>query len=359
MHYYKVIIADDEVMNRRGLLENIDWDKLGFRVVADVMDGQDVIDYAQENEVDVIFTDVLMCKVSGLEVARWARTHRPQIKVVIISGYREFSYVKEAMELKCCDYVLKPINPVEVETTFLKVREELDQRQTGKVSEINMLFSYQEDEACINTLAAEQVLLETVVGGNSVRLDENWQDWKCAVCKVRSEYVPLLVMHIIEKIFQRLSKDGISLENDYDKNAILRKIRSLQGAHLIERTGDILEEITLQVEKKKSTASLDVVNRAKQYISMHLAEDIGVEQIAAHVYVNRSYLYKEFVNHVGISVMDYIIQRRMEKAIELIRQKYTTKEIAQMVGYADVKYFQRCFKKYTNCTVKEYRNLLR
>lgn len=360
MQYYKVIIADDEWVNRKGLVESVDWDKLGFRVVADVMDGQDVIDYVQENEVDVIFTDVQMCKVSGLEVARWARMHMPHVKVVIISGYREFEYLKEAMDLKVCDYVLKPINPTEVEATFLKVREELEQRQVKKADDMGMLFGYQEDEACINTLEAEKILLECVVSGNTVNMADTYIGWKRAICKVQSEYVSFLVLHIIEQVFQRLEKERISLETGYDKNTIFREIRSLQGVLLIERTGEILEKIAVQIERKKSTASKEVVERAKQYISLHLAEDIGVEQIAAHVYVNRSYLYKEFINHVGVSVMDYIIQRRMEKAIELIRQaKFSTREVAEMVGYADVKYFQRCFKKYSGYTVKEYRNLLR
>ena len=140
---------------------------------------------------------------------------------------------------------------------------------------------------------------------------------------------------------------------------MLWEIRNLKGKELICRTGEILENITLSIARKKSTASHDVVARAKEYINQHLAEDFGVETLAAHAYLNRTYFSKEFKNQTGVSVMDYIIQRRMERATELIKEgQLSTEKIAGLVGYRDVKYFQRSFKKFIGYTVREYRNLL-
>lgn len=360
MQYYKMIIADDEWTIRNGLVGSVDWESLGYQVVADVMDGQDVIDHLQKNQVDVIFTDVQMCQVSGLEVARWAREHRPDVKVVIISGYKEFEYVKEAMDLKVCDYVLKPINPAELEDTFRKIKKELDARRSSLEKDMGALFSYQEDPACIAVLEQEPGLLESVMSGSPEKVKTDYDSWKQVMGRVEEQYIPLLVLHIMETLFRRLDKDGVYLESGYEKKPVLREIRNLKGQELIRRTGEILENITLSIERKKSTASQDVVTRAKEYIEQHLAEDFGVETLAAHLYLNRTYFSKEFKNHTGVSVMDYIIQRRMERAAELIKEgQLPTEKIAGLVGYGDVKYFQRSFKKYTGHTVREYRNLLR
>ena len=129
MNYYKLVIADDEPMIRRGLVNGIPWEDMGFHVVADFMDGQDVMKYLEQNEVNVVFTDIQMCQISGLAVTRWIVENKPDIKVVILSGYKEFEYLKEAIELKVSDYLLKPINPVELKKVFLKIRTELDQEQ--------------------------------------------------------------------------------------------------------------------------------------------------------------------------------------------------------------------------------------
>lgn len=358
-----MIIADDEQRIRNGLVNNIDWEKLGFQVVADFMDGQDVIDYLQKEDVDVIFTDVQMCQVSGLEVARWTQEKKPEVKVVIISGYKEFEYVKEAIELKVYDYVLKPIQLAEVKSTFMKIRTELEERDREEGKSIQTLFSYQEDPECIKVLQEEAGIIELISGageGKKEKLKQACRQWRRMILKVNPEYVPLLARHVLDELFRRLDKEGICLEGDYEKSKVYQCLSSLQGEELITKVGELLSGIMEKIEKKKSTVTEDVIARAKEYIEVHLAEDFGVEELAAYVYLNRSYLSREFKNATGVSVMEYIIQRRMEKAMELIRQgKLSTEKIAKQVGYTDVKYFQRSFKKYTGHTIREYRSLLR
>ena len=359
MQYYKVIIADDELSIRSGLVHNVDWNAMGYQVVADVMDGQDVIDYLQRESVDVIFTDVQMCQVSGLEVARWARENRPEIKVVIISGYKEFEYVKTAMDLKVCDYVLKPINVSELEQTFCRVREELDEGQRRKQQK-ESIFAYQQDENCAYVLQLEGPLLEAIQGGCPDKTGRTCKAWRLAVEKADRQYIPILVFHVMEELYRQLEKGGVFLGGEFEKNAVLREIGTLESEMLLERVVDMVEKIAGHIAGKKSTASEDVIRRAIQYIDQNLSENFGVESLATHLYLNRTYFSKEFKNYTGMSVMDYIIHRRMGRAAELIREgRLSAEQIAARVGYEDVKYFQRSFKKHTGYTVREYRNLLR
>lgn len=360
MQSYKVIIADDEWTIRKGLANSVDWGRLGYQVVAEVMDGQDVLDYLQEQDVDVVFTDVQMCQVSGLQVARWVHEHRPEVKVVLISGYKEFDYVKEAMKYKVFDYVLKPVDLMALEETFRKVKVELDERKSGQVKNLYTYLNYLENPECQAVLMLEGVLLESVVNGNLQKTEVAINNWKEAIGKVKQEYIPQLVFQIVELLYRRMEKEKIFLEACHDKVLIFHEIRELSGDALISAVEEVLFDIARAIAGKKSTALQDVVKKVKEYIDTHIAEDFGVEEVAAYVYLSRSHLSREFKVQVGISIIDYIIQRRMETAMEMVKQgKLSTDQIAAAVGYADSRYFQRSFKKYTGYSIREYRNLQR
>ena len=358
MHEYKIIVADDEWTIRNGLVNSVDWAKMGFRVVADVMDGQDILDYLKDHEVDVVFSDVQMCQVSGLTVARWVYENRPDVKMVLISGYKEFDYIKEAMACKVVDYVLKPIDLMALEETFHKVKKELDERKTG--NRMYLWLDCLEDTACQAVLMLEGGLLESVLNGEIKKTEATMQCWKEAMQEVKFEYIPQLVLHLMELFFKRVEKEKIALENYGEKFQVFQKIRELSEVELLKYIQGVLWETAGQIARKKSTDSSEVVKKAGQYIESHLAEDFGVEEVADYMYLSRSHLSREFKAQMGISIIDYIIQRRMERAKEMVREgKLSADEIAAAVGYADSRYFQRSFKKYTGHSIREYRNLQR
>lgn len=246
---YRLVIADDEITIRSGLARMIDWKAIGFEIEASLEDGKDAIAYVENHEVDVIFTDVEMYEVSGIEVAKWVAENRPHIVVVMISGYKEFDYVKGALSFGVFDYILKPIDPEEIVRVFARIKTKLD--SSG------------------------------------------------------------------------------------------RRKKNLTG-----------EETALLTPER-------CIEKAQEYIQKHISEELTVETIAQSIYMSRSYFAKEFRRCTGDSVMDYIIKKRMELAIEMMRSGETSqKKISEQVGYTDIKYFQRSFKKHTGYTVKEYIRLL-
>ena len=94
---YQMIIADDEPYIREGLVRLHDWTSWGFEVRAAFEDGDEVLAFLQHNRVDALLTDIRMGAKDGLSVAKKVRTEYPWMKVVILSGYKEFEYAKEAM----------------------------------------------------------------------------------------------------------------------------------------------------------------------------------------------------------------------------------------------------------------------
>ena len=94
---YRLIIADDEELIRTGLFYRNDWKAMGFEVAAMLEDGSDVLRFMEKERIDVLLTDICMYQVTGLEIARVIQEKYPWVKVVLLSGYREFEYAREAI----------------------------------------------------------------------------------------------------------------------------------------------------------------------------------------------------------------------------------------------------------------------
>jgi two-component system response regulator YesN len=132
---YKLIILDDEETIRKGLVDLIAWGDMGFEVTGDFEDGHDAIRYLRSHEVDVVLTDVIMAEVSGLEVASFINREMPQVKVVIISGYKEFEYAQQAIQHNVSHYLLKPTKLDEIYNVFKQLKLELDREAEVKAEE--------------------------------------------------------------------------------------------------------------------------------------------------------------------------------------------------------------------------------
>ena len=126
---YRLVIADDENTIRKGICKFIDWNKIGFEVVADFEDGKELLEYIQHQPVDVVLTDIRMAEVNGLQVAKYIYDNHLPVKVVIISGYKEFEYARQALELNVENYILKPIQIEEIEKTFQKIYQQLEENE--------------------------------------------------------------------------------------------------------------------------------------------------------------------------------------------------------------------------------------
>ena len=107
---YKLLIVDDDVIIRRGLTQNILWEENGFQLIGSAPDGEIALDMIEIERPQIIITDIKMPFVNGLELTKAVKTKYPEIKVILLSGYEEFNYAKEALKLKAFDYVLKPVD---------------------------------------------------------------------------------------------------------------------------------------------------------------------------------------------------------------------------------------------------------
>ena len=264
------------------------------------------------------------------------------------------------MQLDVRDYILKPLDPQEICAVLLKIKRELDLASAGYSKNMDILLSLRKDPGCIQVVESAKKVVDTLVIDNDAAFTKYCRQWRLAMQAVNREYLPLLVFDMMDSAYTRLAESGITLAGDLKQENVLCRIGMAAKNALLEEARVILQEIYQELKYKKSTAKESVIDKAKSYIDEHLSENFGVEELAFYVNLNRSYFSRAFKDAVGETVKDYLLRRRMEKAIQFIKEgKYSTEVIAGMVGYSDVKYFQRVFKEYTGYTVREYRNLLR
>lgn len=118
----KVLLVDDEPYVLEGLKISINWTAYGFRICGEATNGEDALELVRLSNPDLVITDIRMPVMDGLEFIRLSKERlRSSAKFVILSGYDDFSYAKEAMLYNVSDYLLKPIDSEELESVVSKL----------------------------------------------------------------------------------------------------------------------------------------------------------------------------------------------------------------------------------------------
>ncbi|WP_312103006.1 response regulator [Lachnoclostridium sp.] len=123
---YKVVVAEDEIPILDNLVSKIKSLSLPFHIVGTATNGKDALDLIKEYHADILFTDIRMPMMDGLELTKEAKEFNPNLKIVIVSGYNEFEYAQQSIRYGVMDYLLKPIKIETLEETSQKIYESLE-----------------------------------------------------------------------------------------------------------------------------------------------------------------------------------------------------------------------------------------
>lgn len=130
---FRVLIVDDEDIDREGLKRYVEWEDMGFEVADNVESAQKALEFIENEAVDVVLTDIIMPDMSGLELLDEIKKRNSDIKTVIISGYGEFEYAQKAIRLGVYDFLTKPVNFADLKRIFSSIRnllnEEMNERK--------------------------------------------------------------------------------------------------------------------------------------------------------------------------------------------------------------------------------------
>lgn len=130
---YRVFIVDDEPFIIEGLYDIIDWAELGLEIVGHAENGQKALEAIKQTLVDILITDISMPVMNGLALIGAAREFHTDLRSIVLSGFNEFSYLKEGMRLGIENYLLKPINVEELKATLMNTVEKLNSIKEEKM----------------------------------------------------------------------------------------------------------------------------------------------------------------------------------------------------------------------------------
>ena len=132
MNQYTVISVDDEEEVIQVIMKKINWEGLGFSVIGYANNGVKALELVEEFQPDVVMTDIKMPYMDGMELANRMKAKFPATKLLLFTGFDEFEYAKEAVHLEVEEYILKPVNSVELTNVFTQLKIKLDQEMSEK-----------------------------------------------------------------------------------------------------------------------------------------------------------------------------------------------------------------------------------
>ena len=131
---YKVLIADDEKIIRMGLHAIVDWNALGYEIIGEAANGTEALSFMHEKAPDLVMIDIRMPKLLGLEAIRDAREKGFAGKIIVLSGYSDFTYAQTAINYGVTAYLTKPVDVDALTEALAKAKAELDAERSQKES---------------------------------------------------------------------------------------------------------------------------------------------------------------------------------------------------------------------------------
>lgn len=172
-----ILIADDEKIEREGIRYLLALEK-GERRIFEAANGKQAMQILRTENIDMILTDIKMPVMDGLELARRAKELFPEIRIVIFSGYNDFTFAQEAIRYGVTDYILKPVDPDNFHEIIEKAEKNIRERQAEENREIRRQNFLQQYFLQNYLYSGKKEILEKA--GEFVDLDK-WNGWHCAI----------------------------------------------------------------------------------------------------------------------------------------------------------------------------------
>ncbi len=363
----KIFLVEDEVIIRHGIRDNINWEENGFLFVGEAGDGEYAYPLILKTEPDILITDVRMPFMDGLELSRLVKKVLPDTKIIILSGYDEFDYAKEAIKIGINDYLLKPVSSSNLIDALKKVADTIkEEREKSKLLE-RYFVSYEKYTEFLDKTdysGVDRKLIEDFLKLGSLEECKTFiEEYFCAVGEhnykslLLRQYMTMDIFYCVQEFLKglKLKQEDIP-EQKKDIKLIPKSINT------VESTKTYLEELFLFALTVRDNISNDrygdLIEEAKKYIAQHFQEsDFSLNKIAVEIGISASYFSSIFKQKTGQSFVEYLTKMRIEKACELLKcTTLRTAEIGEQVGYHDPHYFSATFKKVMGQSPKDYKN---
>ncbi|MCH4888605.1 helix-turn-helix domain-containing protein [Acidaminobacter sp. JC074] len=346
----KLLIVEDEVLVRKGLVMGIDWQSIGFEKVYEAGNGLEALEVIKNHNIDLMITDIVMPKMDGLELIKIVHESFDKIAVVVLSCINDVEAIREAMKFnRALDYIPKlSISPNGLKENITSLLQSVQLTSEADHKKVMTTHYFIEDERELEkALKGHEKLLKDHLSTITSRVEslEAFHDWVDIYAFFNRQ------LKISGSYMTDLTIEGMSCYDYLDKS------------HSIQVMTDRIHEVALLVsEKIKSNEQMKYgkdISKAITYIEDHYKESLKLSDVAKHIGMNESYLSSLFKQSTGTSFSDYLNHTRIKAAKYML--EHTDKaiyEIAFDVGYSSESYFSRIFKSNEGLSPNTYKKNL-
>jgi two-component system response regulator YesN len=394
---YKVLIADDETIIREGLAKMLATDP-ELNIVAQAEDGELALEYAQVHLPDMLFVDIDMPFLNGLEFIEKLTDILSGAAIVIITGYDDFDYIQRALRLGVMDYLLKPVMEPVLFGVVERAKEKLAQTQKNiqylKWAELQIGKNLPELKTAFFTRWLSGRYSEPEIAEQIEYLHIDI-DMPCGItvahispedptAALEQGWDETLLFYAAENIANELFAPLApvsSFKNESNHLVLLsacnprdqwieagQKLSEMVKKHLAAQV-ELMQVDCANIEQLPEiflTALEDfqanmkysaLVSEAKKYVDANFGDvDLSLQSVAERHHVSPEYLSRLYRSETGTTFIEYVTLTRIRKATELLLgSPLKIHEIAGQTGYSTQHYFSVVFKRVLGVTPAQYR----
>lgn len=403
-----LLIVDDDQFIREGLKRLINWKALNIDVKLEAEGAYEALELMELHKPHIVLTDIRMPKGNGLHLIEQIRLRKWKTFIVVLSGYNEYAYVRQAMKFQVEDYLLKPIDASELTQIIVSCTERVEgqfiaeqmQRESFQLLKNNILLRWAQNRIQNDQLREKLKFLQL-----PLLMNENYQicliDWsnpqEGELSRMEEQFRSFAILNSMEEALHETGR-GITFLNEQRQIIVLFADEGTDTEEfninnqrwmddIAQRYGQILKTPwnnyfgkviilpqQLHESYNEALASCNhvvvddagqdagilsqnpITRKVESYILKNYSEELSLQLLSMRFNVNNVYLGRLFKEETGQYFNDYLNRIRLGNAKKmLVSTALKASEIANAVGFLDPNYFFRKFKQVHGISPSDYR----
>jgi two-component system response regulator YesN len=416
----RMLIVDDEDLEQEGLKSLIPSFGLDIEICGSAFDGREALALAQQLHPDIVVTDVRMPAMDGIALARQLRLQGYDCFILFISGFEDFQAARDALSLGASAWLVKPVNREELRGVLCGICDTANKLTVKKLEEerrgrrLEELLPLERQEFLKSLLLHKEPQDGGAVIVRAAALGMQLPPGRFAVMAAEMQDAPLRLERRMDERFAGLGRamrfpdalEPVLLPGS--RLALILTFAEIAGEEtVLNRLESTAEQILVQAaawceacvgvgvsligcdpgdlgvlygqactaldeklryglgrviffSENPQQANADrheqIVRQVQKIVQNEIGGDLSAEAVAARIYLTASHLRRVFKNRTGVTLQDYVLRMRMERARELLREPANrVRSVAAKVGYESTSYFCLVFKRFFGVTPGDFR----
>ncbi|KOY12972.1 response regulator transcription factor [Paenibacillus xylanivorans] len=304
---YRVLLVDDEEDVREGLVVEVDWEALDFSIVGLAENGREALEMAERVEPDIVVTDISMPFMDGLELAKRLRERNPLVKVVILTGYDEFDYARQAVSLSVDEYLLKPFSAGHLTELLTRLRAQMA-AEVAEREDVQQL----RDHYYTSLPLIQADLMATLLHRQKSPEYIHDKAKQCGLDLLGERYgVSVLTLHMDGEGKRTLRREQAETSQGRNAENVQQGVDSERAGAERENTLE-LGQGTGQSLRQSEDAEL------KQFAALNIAAEVWTEHGAGHAFMHQETIVLLYVDRWGGAEGEKRQQQALENVMRSI-----------------------------------------